>query len=272
MSPKISFYTRLNAAIEQNNSLLCVGLDPIAEQLYAEIAGSPNAFFNFCISIIDATADLVCAYKPQIAHFSAVGAEAQLVQVIQYIHDTYPQIPVILDAKRGDIGSTAQLYAKEAFVRYSADAVTVNPFLGKESMQPYLEYSDRGTVILCRTSNPGSAWLQDSSATGDPAYLKIARAALEWHKSSDVLLVAGATYPDEILAIRKAAPGVTLLIPGVGTQGGDLECVLKAGLEAGAGVIISASRSILYASSQADFAEAARTAAIELRDKINMHR
>ena len=191
--------------------------------------------------------------------------------MIEYVHDTYPEIPVILDAKRGDIGSTAELYAKEAFVRYNADAVTVNPFLGKESIQPFLEYFDRGTVILCRTSNPDSDWLQDSSES-EPAYLKIARAASEWRKTSDVLLVAGATYPDEISAIRKVAPGVTLLIPGVGTQGGDLEKAMKAGLEAGGGLIINASRSILYASSGEDFAIAARVAAMELRDSINAYR
>ena len=275
MSSQHSFYTRLNAAINQNNSLLCVGLDPMPELFSARIATSSSPLYEFCVAIIDATADLVCTYKPQIAHFSAVGAESELLRVIQYIHEQYPLIPVILDAKRGDIGSTANYYAKEVFERYSADAVTVNPYLGRESIQPYLEYTDRGTVILCRTSNPDSAWLQNSPA-GDPAYLpaylKIAKAALEWQKTADVLLVAGATYPEEILAIRKAAPGVPLLIPGVGAQGGSLEKVMKAGLEGDRGLLINASRSILYASTDEDFASSARLVASELRDEINEHR
>lgn len=271
MSFQQSFYTRLNAAIKQNNSLLCVGLDPNPDLFCDDIAASSKPLYDFCTAIIDSTADLVCAYKPQIAYFSAVGSESELERVIQYIHEHYPAIPVILDAKRGDIGSTAQLYAKEVFIRYAADAVTVNPYLGKESIQPYLDYPGKGTVILCRTSNPDSGWLQTSPAK-DPAYLKIARAALEWKKTADVLLVAGATYPEEILAIRKVAPGVPLLIPGVGAQGGDLEKVMKAGLEVDKGLIINASRSILYASTEADFASAARLAACKLRDEINEYR
>ena len=271
MSFQHTFYTRLKAAIKQNNSLLCVGLDPVPALFSTHIAASSSSLYEFCTAIVDATADLVCAYKPQIAHFSAVGAESQLVKVIQYVHERYPGIPVILDAKRGDIGSTAKLYAKEVFVRYSADAATVNPYLGKESIQPFLDFSDRGTVILCRTSNPDSAWLQ-SSPVEDPSYLKIAKAALEWQKTADVMLVAGATYPEEIQAIRKAAPGVPLLIPGVGAQGGNLEQVMKAAQIAEGELIINASRSILYASTDEHFAASARRVASNLRDEINLHR
>ena len=271
MQASPSFYTLLNRSITDNNTLLCVGLDPVPKLIPQHLGTGLNALYTFCKAIVDATASLVCAFKPQIAHFSALGAEQQLVQLIQYIHEAYPGLPVILDAKRGDIGSTAELYAKEAFVRYCADAVTVNPYLGKESIQPFLDYPGRGTIVLCRTSNPDSAWLQ-KFPDDDPAFLKVAKAAVTWQKTSEVMLVAGATYPEEIAAIRDIATHVPLLVPGIGAQGGDLQKVLKAGLIDGTGMVINASRSIIYASADTDFAQAAGLAAIGLRDEINRYR
>lgn len=227
---------------------------------------------SFCCAIVDAVADVVCAFKPQIAHFAALGAESELAALIAYIHERHPRVPVILDAKRGDMGATAERYAIEAFDRYHADAVTVNPYLGPESLRPFLRRADRGVVVLCRTSNPESAWLQDFPAS-DPVYLRVARAAVDWNTAGNVLLVAGATYPDELRRIRSVVGDMTLLVPGVGAQGGAVPDVVAAGRNRhGSGLIINASRSVLYASAANDFAEAARTAATSLRDEINRER
>jgi orotidine-5'-phosphate decarboxylase len=232
-------------------------------------SNGPQAALDFCRRIVDAVADVVCAFKPQHAHFAALAAEAELAALIAHIHERHPGVPVILDAKRGDVGTTAERYAVEAFERYGADAVTVNPYLGPESLQPFLRRADRGTLVLCRTSNPESAWLQDFPAE-DPAYLRIARAAATWNAAGNVLLVAGATYPDELRRIRSVVGEMTLLVPGVGTQGGEVDAVVRAGLnKTGVGLIINASRSVLYASSGDDFADAARAAALRLRDEIN---
>jgi orotidine-5'-phosphate decarboxylase len=230
------------------------------------IAPTPQGCLAFCTAIVDAVADRVCAFKPQAAHFAALGAENELASLIAYIHERHPGIPVILDAKRGDIGSTAALYAQEAYVRYDADAVTVSPFLGLEGLAPFLAHGSRGVVVLCRTSNPDSSWLQQlRDERGEPAYLKIARAVQDLAATGNAMLVAGATYPDELREIRRAAPDVPLLVPGVGAQGGDVDAVIKAGLDArGAGLAINASRSILYASRGPAFAEAARAAATAL--------
>jgi orotidine-5'-phosphate decarboxylase len=226
----------------------------------------------FCCGIVDAVADIVCAFKPQIAHFAALGAEAELAAVIAYVHEHHPGVPVILDAKRSDMGATAERYAIEAFDRYQADAVTVNPYLGPESLRPFLRRTDRGVIVLCRTSNPESAWLQDFPVS-DPVYLRVARAAVDWNTAGNVMLVAGATYPDELRRIRAVVGDMTLLVPGVGAQGGDVPALVAAGINRrGAGLVINASRSVLYASRANDFAEAARTAAIALRDEINRER
>jgi orotidine-5'-phosphate decarboxylase len=262
------FMGLLRGRWDRADTLLCVGIDPDPARLPAALGTGPDAMATFCRAIVDATADLACAFKPQIAYFAAEGREAELVRLIAYIHDRYPDVPVILDAKRGDIGDTARLYAREAFVRFEADAVTVNPYLGHESVQPFLAWPDRGVVLLCRTSNPGSAWLQDHPPEA-PLYLRVAQAAVEWNTTGNLMLVAGATYPDELRRIRAVVGEMPLLVPGVGAQGGDLAAVLEQGSDAtGAGLVINASRSILYAGSGGDFADRARESALLLRDEM----
>jgi len=253
------FRTQLGNAWVRSESLVCVGLDPLPERMPAGIPGTPAGCLEFCCEIVDSVADLVCAFKPQAAHFGALGAEVELAELIAYIHARHPGVPVILDAKRGDVGSTAALYAREAFVRYDADAVTVNPYPGPEGLRPFLSYGDRGVVVLCRTSNPESDWLQGRTHDGEPLYVHVARAANHWSPVGNLMLVAGATYPEELARIRSVAPTIPLLVPGVGTQGGEVAAVLRAGLDAeGYGLVINASRSVLYASANSDFASAAR--------------
>jgi orotidine-5'-phosphate decarboxylase len=268
------FVEKLRAAWAKNNSLLCVGLDPDIERLPESLKNSPNSVFNFNKKIIDATADLVCAYKPQIAHYSGQRIEDQLLMTVDYVRSTYPHIPIILDAKRNDIGSTAAMYAKEVFDVYQADAVTVSPYLGSDSLQPFLERKDKGVIVLCRTSNPGGADLQNL-VSGDKKIYEIvaSMAAKDWNKNQNVLLVVGATYPNELREIRKIVVDMPFLVPGLGTQGGEVESVVACGLDSkGAGMIISSSRAVTYASSGEDFAEAARQVAIQFRDQINFYR
>ena len=270
----MNFIGKLERAQKKNNSLLCVGLDPSLERLPESCRMQPQPFLVFNRALIDATADLVCAYKPQIAHYAACGAEAELSATINYVHENYPDIPVILDAKRGDIGSTAEKYALEAFARYQADAVTVNPYLGGDSLEPFLKYEEKGVVILCRTSNPGGGEIQGLEVDGEPLYLKLAElAATSWNKNHNILLVVGATWPAELARVREVVGEIPLLVPGVGAQGGDLAAVLRAGLDChGAGLVINSSRGIIYAGQGEDFAVVARQAALELRDAINYHR
>ncbi|ACE83335.1 orotidine-5'-phosphate decarboxylase [Cellvibrio japonicus] len=272
----MSFIEKLKNAWVSNNSLLCIGLDPDTEKfpdLFKTMA-KPEAVFAFNKAIIDATHDLVCAYKPQIAYFSAEAAETSLEQTIAYIKTQYPHIPVILDAKRGDIGSTAQKYAAEAFERYQADAVTVNPYLGLDSITPFTAYRERGTILLCRTSNSGAADLQDLSVDGIPLYQKVAITARDhWNSHNNCLLVVGATWPEQMAAIRQLVGDMPFLVPGVGAQGGDVNAMVKAGKTAdGNGLIISSSRAVLYASNGDDFAQAARAVALSLRQQINVAR
>ena len=268
------FVTRLRAAWDEKDSLACVGLDPQIERLPAHIAARASPIFQFNKAIIDATADLVCAYKPQFAHYAACEAEDQLERTIEYIHRAYPDIPVILDAKRGDVGSTAEKYAIEAFERYGADAVTVNPYLGGDSLEPFLRYADRGVVILCRTSNPGARDLQDLDVGGRKLYAAVADlAATRWNSRGNCLLVVGATYPQELAEVRAIAGDMPFLVPGVGAQGADVRAAVAAGQSAdGCGLIVSSSRSIIHASSGADFAAAARAATLLLRDQVNAGR
>lgn len=256
------------------NTLLCVGLDPEPERLPSVLDADADAVFTFCRAIVDACAPYVCAFKPQIAHFAALGAEDALQRLIAHIHHTHPGIPVILDAKRGDIGSTAQHYASEAFDRYRADAVTVNPYLGRDSVQPFLNRADKGVVVLCRTSNPGSGEFQDLLIAGQPLYQHVAqRVAHEWNGNGNCLLVIGATWPDELAQVRALVGDLPLLVPGVGAQGGDVAAVLRNGADSqGNGLIISSSRAILYASDGADYAAAAAAAALRQRDAINAQR
>ena len=270
----ITFIGRIEKAWVKNNSLVCVGLDPDSQRIPAPLLGAEHPIFEFNKSIVDATADLVCAYKPQFAHYAAEGAENQLLMTIGYIHDQYPDIPVILDAKRGDIGSTARMYAREVFDRYKADAVTVNPFLGRDALEPFLDRKDKGVIILCRTSNPGARDIQDLETRGKKLYEVIAqKASDEWNVNNNVLLVVGATYPQELKEIRAIVGEMPLLVPGIGAQGGDIEAAVKNGKNThGNGMIINSSRGIIYAGSGPDFAEAAREAAETLRKEINKYR
>ena len=269
------FLAQLRTAWRQRNSLACVGLDPLIERLPAHIAGRASPIFQFNKAIIDATADLVCAYKPQFAHYAACEAEDQLERTIEYIHRAYPGIPVILDAKRGDIGPTAERYAIEVFERYGADAATVNPYLGGDSLEPFLRYHERGVLILCRTSNPGARDLQDLEIVGGrKLFIVVAELAVRrWNTHGNVVLVVGATYPRELAEVRAIAPNMPFLLPGVGAQAADLHAAVVAGQSAeGTGLIVSSSRGIIHASSGEDFATAARAATLALRDDINAAR
>lgn len=265
-----AFHSQLAAASAAAESLVCVGLDPEVERFPAHLRARPDAILAFNRAIIDATADLVCAYKPQIAHYAAVGAEEQLQDTLRYIREKAPGVPIILDAKRGDIGSTAEKYAREAFERYGADAVTINPYLGRDSAEPFLQYADKGVVILCRTSNAGSGEFQNLQVGDRKLYQIVAeRVAGEWNSRGNCLLVVGATYPGELADIRARTGEMTFLVPGVGAQGGDVDEAVRNGrAKQGAGLVINSSRGILYAGSGEDFAAAARRATLDLRAAI----
>ncbi len=268
------FIEQLTRAWERSDSLACVGLDPEIERFPRHIAAEPSPIFQFNRAIIDATADLVCAYKPQFAHYAAYEAEDQLERTIEYIHKTHPGVPVILDAKRGDVGNTAERYAIEAFERYGADAVTVNPYLGGDALEPFLRHADKGVAILCRTSNPGARDLQDLVIGARKLYQVVAElAAQRWNSRGNCLLVVGATYPGDLAEVRALVGDMPLLVPGVGAQRGDVSQVVQNGQTAhGTGLIISSSRGILYASAGEDFAGAARAATQQLRGEINSSR
>lgn len=270
----MSFMRTLGLAWRRNDSLVCVGLDPEPGRLPEPLREHADGVFEFCREIVDATAHLVCCFKPQFAHFAAQRAEGALERLIAHIHRAHPHVPVILDAKRGDIGSTAQHYAAEAFDRYGADAITASPYLGRDSVQPFLDHADRGVILLCRTSNPGARDLQDLDVNGKPLYQHVAAmVAANWNANANCALVVGATYPQELAAVRALAGDMPLLVPGVGAQGGDVAAVIKNGKTTqGTGLIVSSSRAIIYASSGSNFAAAARHAALTLRDEINRHR
>ena len=255
-------------------TLVCVGLDPEPAKFPAHLRDRPDALFEFNRDIIDATADLVCCFKPQFAHFAALGAELTLQRCIAHIHENHPGVPVILDAKRGDIGSTAERYAVEAFDRHGADAVTLNPYLGRDSVQPFLDHAERGVVLLCRTSNPGAQDFQDLDCGGRPLYQRVAETvARDWNGNGNCLLVVGATWPKELAEVRALVGDLPFLVPGVGAQGGDVEAVVSNGKSSdGDGLVISSSRAILYAGNGEDFADAARAATQLLRDTINRFR
>ena len=268
------FVEQLARAWERSDSLACVGLDPDIERFPRRIAAEPAPIFRFNKAIIDATADLVCAYKPQFAHYAAYGAEDQLERTIEYIHESHPGVPVILDAKRGDVGDTAERYAIEAFERYGADAVTVNPYLGGDALEPFLRHAAKGVVILCRTSNAGARDLQDCVIGQRKLYQVVAElTAQRWNSRGNCLLVVGATYPHELAEVRALVGDMPLLVPGVGAQGGDVAQAVQHGQTAqGTGLIVSSSRAILYASAGEDFAGAARAATQQLRARINSSR
>ncbi len=285
----MSFIHQLTAAQNRLDTLLCVGLDPEPARFPEPWTGQTSRIYDFCAAIVDATADLACAFKPQIAYFAARGAEAQLERLIDHVRRSAPGVPVILDAKRGDIGSTAQQYAKEAFERYGSDAVTLSPFMGWDTVEPYLPYTDKGVFLLCRTSNPGGDDWQSqrlADVAGQPRLFEhLAQHAQEQshrHAPGQIGLVVGATYPEEIARVRALAPDLPLLVPGVGAQGGDAAATVKAGLprtaRAGAQgmptgtIVVNSSRAILYASAKSDFASAARQAALATRDELNAAR
>jgi orotidine-5'-phosphate decarboxylase len=265
------FTDTLAAATDRQRSLLCVGLDPEPAKFPAGWAGDAARIFDFCAGIVDATKDLVCAFKPQIAYFHAHRAEDQLERLMAHIRRVAPGVPVILDAKRGDIGATAEQYAREAFQRYQADAVTLSPFMGFDSIEPYLRWDGKGAILLCRTSNPGGDDLQAQALEGgEKLYERIARlAAGEWNRNGQLGLVVGATYPDEIARVRALAPTLPLLIPGVGAQGGDAAATVRAGWRADGPIVVNASRSVLYAGLGTDWAAQARRAAEATRDALN---
>ncbi|KAF1056996.1 orotidine-5'-phosphate decarboxylase [Variovorax sp.] len=269
----MTFLDKLAAAQQTNGSLLCVGLDPEPAKFPGQFKGDARRIYDFCARIVDATADLAIAFKPQIAYFAAHRAEDQLEQLMEHMRRNAPQVPTILDAKRGDIGSTAEQYAIEAFERYGADAVTLSPFMGFDSVEPYLRHHGKGAFLLCRTSNPGGSDLQGqrlASVEGEPfLYEHVARLAQgPWNLNGQLGLVVGATYPAEIERVRALAPTVPLLIPGVGAQGGDAVATVRAGWRADAPIVVNSSRAIIYASSGDDFAEAARAAARTTRDTL----
>ena len=269
------FTDQLRTAQTSNHSLLCVGLDPEPARFPHSMRGDASKIFDFCRAIVDATKDLVIAYKPQIAYFAAERAEDQLERLIDHIHRVAPGVAVILDAKRGDIGATAERYAIEAFERYRADAVTLSPFMGLDSIEPFLRHDGKGAILLCRTSNPGGDDLQAQLLEGgERVYERIARlAAGPWSRQGAQLgLVVGATYPEELARVRAIAPTLPLLVPGVGAQGGDPHSVVQAAWRADAPLIVNSSRAVLYAGSGADFADAARLAADQTRCTLNAAR
>jgi orotidine-5'-phosphate decarboxylase len=306
----MNFLLKLESTIKDNNSLLCIGLDSDIDKIPDHLKSDPKPLLTFNKAIIDATYDLVSSYKFQIAYYSAHGIPGiqQLMQSISYLRQTYPEIPIILDAKRADIGNTSEQYAKEAFDVFQADAVTVNPYLGHDGLEPFFRRTDKGVIILCRTSNPGAKdfqdlpvilngvkdlpagrqGLKDSSASPGtvqhlaspqndktvPLYMKIAEKIVEWNKLyGNCLMVVGATYPDEMKKIRELTSNIFFLVPGIGAQGGDVEQTLEAGLRKdGSGLLIHSSRAIIYASDGKDFAERARVEAMKLRDEINQYR
>ncbi|MBP6798964.1 MAG: orotidine-5'-phosphate decarboxylase [Luteimonas sp.] len=281
----MTFIDKLRTRWRDADTLLCVGLDPDPAKFPDRFVDDAldedgEALFAFCRDIADATAEFACAFKPQIAYFAAHnGGEAALQRLIAHLNGSHPAIPVILDAKRGDIGSTAAQYAVEAFDRFGADAVTLNPYMGRDSAEPFLQRNDRGCIFLCHTSNPGARDFQelvvpDASGDGAPLYQHVARAiADDWNADGNCALVVGATFPEELKVIRGIVGDMPLLIPGIGAQGGDVEAVVRNGRTAdGTGLMINSSRGILYASGGNDYAEAAARAARALRDEINRHR
>ncbi len=265
----MTFHDMLLQRWKSVDSVLCVGLDPDMSRVPDVFQSATGGLAKFCIDIIDATAEYVCAFKPQIAYFSAVAAERQLELVCEHIRDAHPGIPIILDAKRGDIGDTAKLYAREAFERYGAHAVTVNPYLGTDSLEPFFNYKDKGVFVLCRTSNAGSGEFQSQLIDGLPLYQHVAKtAATKWASRTDVGLVVGATYPEELSQVRALVGDMPLLVPGVGAQGGDPKAVIQhAATPDGYGLVVNSSRAILFADAT-DHVSGARRVAEHTRNQL----
>lgn len=268
----MGFHEQLRHAWQHSGSLLCVGLDPDPARLPQAVGDGAAGALRFCREIVDATADLVCAFKPQIAHFAAQAAEPQLESLCAYIRDAYPHVLLVLDAKRGDIGSTAEFYAREAFDRYGAHAVTVSPYLGTDAVEPFLRRG--GAFVLCRTSNPGGDDFQALDVGGRSLYEHVAATvAGEWQRLGDCGLVVGATYPEELARVRALVGDLPVLVPGVGAQSGDVQATVRAGIDTtGRGIVVSSSRAVLYASDGPDFAARARAVAMATRDEIDRWR
>ena len=270
----MNFLDQLRNSRSAHHSLLCVGLDPEPTRFPVHMKDRADKTFEFCANIVEACADLAIAFKPQIAYFSALGAEKDLERLMRHMKDTAPHVPIILDAKRGDIGTTAEQYAIEAFERYGADAVTLSPYMGLDSITPYLKYHDKGAFLLCRTSNAGGADLQNLMVSSEPEpihlYEHVARQAQHhWNLNGQLGLVVGATFPEDIERVRREAPTLPLLIPGIGAQGGDAHRTLQsAWVNEQTPVVINSSRAILYASADPDYASAARTQALQTRDLL----
>lgn len=271
----MSFGDALNQAIDQNNSLACIGLDSDHRKLPAHLKDQPQAQLEFNKAIIDATGDLVCSFKANSAFYEALGADGleQLRQTTEYLHQKFPGVPMILDAKRADIGNTNNGYIEYAFEYLGVDAITLHPYLGGEALQPFLDVKGKGMIVLCRTSNPGAAEFQDLLVDGKPVYQHVAQTVKTWNKNNNCSLVVGATYPEEMKIIRElVGDDMVFLVPGIGAQGGDLKAVMQAGIAGDRGLIIHSARQIIFASGGKDFAEVARVEATTLRDEINKYR
>lgn len=272
----MKFQQKLDAAVEKNNSLVCVGLDPDMEKIPMHLRTEKYPLFAFNKAIIDATHDLVCVFKPNAAFYEASGAEGieQLKMTCEYIHDTCSEIPVLLDFKRGDIGNTNSSYCQFAFEYLGVDACTVQPYAGRESLRPFFDYKDKGIFVLCKTSNPGSGELQDLTVDGKPLYVIVAEHVMNsWNEQGNAMLVVGATYPEELEKLRTMCGDMVFLVPGVDGQGGTVEKILRTGLNSKKrGLIINSSRGILYAATGEDFTKKARNKALDMRGVINKFR
>jgi len=272
----MTFQQKLDAIIEKNNSLVCVGLDSDIDKLPQHLKDVENPQYTFNRAIIEHTYDLVCAYKPNSAFYEARGDRgvAELKMTCDYVHETHPEIPIILDAKRGDIGSTNEGYVKFAFYYLQVDAITLHPYLGVEALQPFLARTEKGCMILCHTSNPGAGELQNLLIDGEPLYKVVTKkVATEWNTNGNCMVVAGATFPEELAEIRKIAGDIIIFSPGVGVQAGALEKTVKGGINSQKkGLIINSSRGIIFASNSEDFAQKAREETMKLRNSINKAR
>lgn len=272
----MKFEQKLNTIINKNNSLLCVGLDPMMERIPAHIKNQEYPLFAFNKAIIDATYDLVCSFKPNSAFYEQFGASGidQLKMTFDYIHEHHPEIVTILDAKRADIGNTNHGYATFAFQYLNADGITLHPYFGGEALKPFIDWEDKGCIIMCRNSNVDSGEFQNMMIDGKELYRYIAEHfSTRWNYNRNILLVVGATYPEELAEVRRIVGDMTMLVPGVGAQGGDVERTMRAGLNSNrAGLIINSSRAIIYAGGDEDFANRAREEAIKLRDELNRYR
>ena len=268
----LSFTEKLKRATSRNNSLVCVGLDTDTAKLPDSIRDKDDPVLYFNQQIIDATCDLVCCYKPNFAFYGALGAKGftTLQRTLEHIP---PEIPVLIDAKVGDIGNTAEQYAREFFEILGADALTVTPYMGTDGVTPFTAYSERTTFLVCLTSNPGADDFEKKMMGDRPLYEHVIAKAHDWNGAQNIGLVIGATQPEYFAQVRALAPEMPLLIPGIGAQGGDIEAAVTNGQDArGAGILINSSRGILYAAADDDFAAAAQRATLELRDAINIHR